>query len=289
MIRRILVPTDFSEHARNAYEIALSIARQTGAAIKLLHVVEMPYATNYNMSGSFSATGDTSLPSDGMEQVYVMQMLETTKQNMTRLIRSLDHEGIDVVEEVVVDRPISKIKRTIKEDEVDLVVMGSKGASGLDEFLVGSNTEKVVRSADCPVLTIKHRDPEFIVKEIVLASDFKREVRYAVDRFIEFQKLFGARIHLVYINTPGAFESSGNLRQKLEHAAHKYGLENYTINVYNDVIEEDGILHFANDIQADLIMMATHGRTGLSHLLSGSIAEDLVNHTKIPVLTFHLK
>lgn len=289
MIRRILVPTDFSEPARNAYEVALSIARRTGAAIKLLHAVEMPYASSPGVTGNFSATGDTTLPNTGMEQMFMMQMLETTRKNMSKLRHSIDHGGVDVVEEVDIDRPIHKIKQTIKDDDVDLVVMGSKGSSGLDEFLIGSNTEKVVRSADCPVLTVKERNPDFHVSEIVLPSDFKREVRHAVEKFKMFQDLFGARLHLLYVNTPGAFESSGNLRQKLENTAQKYGLKNYTINIYNDVIEEDGILHFAKDIRADLIMMATHGRTGLSHLLSGSIAEDLVNHSNIPVLTFHLK
>jgi len=139
------------------------------------------------------------------------------------------------------------------------------------------------------VLTVKNRQPEFDVREIVLASDFKREAGQAMQRFKTFQELFGARLHLVYINTPGAFESSGNLYRKLEDAARRYGLQNYSINIYNDTVEEDGILHFAQDIRADLIMMATHGRTGLAHLLSGSIAEDLVNHTTIPVLTFQLK
>lgn len=283
-MKRILVPTDFSEEARNAYEVAIAIARRTGAAIKLLHVVEGQYYTP-----NFSATGDTMVGNDSMEQVFMMQLLEVTKGRMQELLKTVPHPGVDVVQEVDVDKPISKIKRIIEEDQVDLVVMGSKGSSGLDEFLIGSNTEKVVRTATCPVLTVKHRIKDFDVREIVLASDFKREVRYAMDRFKAFQQLFGARMHLVYINTPGAFESSGNLRQKLEDAAEKYGLRNYTINVYNDVMEEDGILHFANDIKADMIMMATHGRTGLSHLLSGSIAEDLVNHTPIPVLTFHLK
>ncbi len=283
MIKRILVPTDFSEQAKYAYEIAISIARKTGAGIKLLHVVEVPYGS------TFTATGDVSLPSDNMEQVFVLQLLEKTKADMANLVKSIDHAGVDVVQEVDVDRPISKIKKTIKDDQVDLVVMGSKGSSGLDEFLLGSNTEKVVRSAECPVLTVKHREPDFTVNEIVLASDFKREIRHAIDRFKVFQDLFGARIHLVYVNTPGAFESSSSIREKLESTAQKYGLKNYTTNVYNDTIEEDGILHFAEDIRADLIMMATHGRTGLSHLLSGSIAEDLVNHTKIPVLTFNIK
>ncbi|GAB3812622.1 universal stress protein [Pontibacter rugosus] len=247
-------------------------------------MVETPY-----YSPNFSATGDVMVGSNGMEQVYMLRLLESTKEHMNELIRSYPTEGVEVVHEVEVDRPISKIKRTIKDDNVDLVVMGSKGSSGFDEFLIGSNTEKVVRAAECPVLTVKHQHRDFNVREIVLASDFKREVGQAMEKFKMFQELFGARVHLVYINTPGAFESSTNLKQKLEHAAQKYGLQNYTINVYNDTVEEDGILHFAQEVRADLIMMATHGRTGFAHLLSGSIAEDLVNHTQIPVLTLQLK
>lgn len=281
-MKRILVPTDFSDQANYALEVAISLARRTGAAIKLLHVVEMtPPATTFNVTGEISAP-------DNMNHVYTMQLLEVTKKRMHSLIESVDHDGVVLEQEVDVDRVINKIKRVIEDDQVDLVVMGSKGSSGLDEFLIGSNTEKVVRTATCPVLTVKNRIPDFDVKEIVLASDFKREIDKAVEKFKEFQQLFGARIHLVYINTPGAFESSGNLQEKLASAARKYGLQNFTINVYSDTIEEDGILHFAEDINADLIMMATHGRTGLAHLLSGSIAEDLVNHTNRPVLTYHI-
>ncbi len=66
-------------------------------------------------------------------------------------------------------------------------------------------------------------------------------------------------------------------------------ITNYTIDIYNDKVEEDGIIFFAQDIGADLIAMATHGRSGLLHLLSGSIAEDIVNHAKRPVWTFRLK
>ena len=280
-MRRILVPTDFSEQAEYAFEVAVSIARRTGAAIKLLHVVDMP------RSASFSATGDVTYH-DNMEQLYIVRLLETTKQSMANLLNKVNHSGVEVVQEVDVASVVGKIKHVVEDDKVDLIVMGSKGSSGLDEFLIGSNTEKVVRIANCPVLTIKERQADFDVKEIVLASDFKREINKAIEAFKFFQKLFSARLHMVYINTPGAFESTSNLRSKLAYTAEKYGLQNYTINVYNDTIEEDGILHFAEDINADMIMMATHGRTGLSHLLSGSIAEDLVNHTSRPVLTYHV-
>ncbi|WP_242919655.1 universal stress protein [Pontibacter liquoris] len=281
-MRRILVPVDFSDQSRYAFEVAVAIARKAGGAIKLLHIVEVTRTAN------FSATGDV-LVGNNMDQLYTMQLLEMSKVQMKELRNAVNHSGVEVVEEVEVDRVINNIKQTIKEDKVDLVVMGSKGASGMDEFLIGSNTEKVVRVADCPVLTVKQRLPDFDVHEVVLASDFKRDMGPAVEKFKYFQNLYDARLHLVYINTPGAFEASGVLRNKLQEAAVRYGLRNYTINVYNDTIEEDGILHFAQDINADLIMMATHGRTGFAHLLSGSIAEDLVNHTNIPVLTLHLK
>ncbi len=280
-MKRILVPTDFSEQAHYAFEVAVSIAKRTGAGIKLLHVVEVP------RTASFSATGDM-IYSDNMEQLYTMRLLEATKGRMRQLLQSVPHEGVTVVQAVDVDSIVGKVKSVVAEDNVDLIVMGSKGSSGMDEFLIGSNTEKVVRTATCPVLTIKRQQPDFDIREIVLASNFRREVGRAMDAFKYFQQLFDARLHLVYINTPGAFESSNNLRSKLAHAAEKYNLHNYTINIYNDTIEEDGILHFAEDINADMIMMATHGRTGLSHLLSGSIAEDLVNHTSRPVLTFHI-
>jgi nucleotide-binding universal stress UspA family protein len=282
-MRRILVPTDFSDQARNAFEVAVAIAQKTGAAIKLLHVVDMPYS-----SYLFSATGDR-VGGDGMEQVYMMKLLEATKHRMAELERAVPHQGVEVVQEVDADNVISKIRRVIRDDKVDLVVMGSKGASGMDEFLIGSNTEKVVRTAECPVLTVKGRLPHFEIRNIVLPSDFKREIGTAVEKFKYFQHVFGAKLHLVYINTPGAFESTSNLRLRMQTAAERYGLQNFTTNVYNDTIEENGILHFAEEIKADLVMMATHGRTGLSHLLSGSIAEDLVNHSDIPVLTFHLK
>jgi hypothetical protein len=74
----------------------------------------------------------------------------------------------------------------------------------------------------------------------------------------------------------------------MENYVKDFGLENYTCNIYNDPIEEDGIILFAEEVNAGMIVMATHGRTGFAHLLSGSIAEDVVNHAKRPVLTLNI-
>ncbi|TXK44296.1 universal stress protein [Pontibacter qinzhouensis] len=282
-MRRILVPTDFSEQAQHAFEVAIAIAQKTGATIKLLHALDLPYSTS-----SFSATGDTMNTRTDMDYIFTLKLLERTKAQMHALIQSVHGSGVEVVEDVDTDHVFSKIKRVIEEDNIDLVVMGSKGASGMNEFLVGSNTEKVVRIAPCPVLTVKKHHDSFQVRDLVLASDFKKEASSAFERFKYFQQVFGAKLHLVYINTPGNFESTENLKTQMQQVADKYKLQNYTISVFNDANEEDGILRFANEIKADMIMMATHGRTGFAHLLRGSIAEDLVNHADLPVLTFHL-
>jgi hypothetical protein len=103
------------------------------------------------------------------------------------------------------------------------------------------------------------------------------------------QQLYNSTIHLVRINTPGDFQRDKVVKEYMNKFAKSLQLKNFTINVYNDLNEEEGILYFADSIDADLIAMATHGRTGFAHVLAGSIAEDVVNKAKRPVLTFVVK
>jgi nucleotide-binding universal stress UspA family protein len=93
----------------------------------------------------------------------------------------------------------------------------------------------------------------------------------------------------VRINTPGNFQRDAIIRKYMEDFARKLQLKNFTINIFNDLTEEEGIIYFSESVDADLIAMATHGRTGFAHVLAGSIAEDVVSHSKRPVLTFVTK
>jgi nucleotide-binding universal stress UspA family protein len=103
------------------------------------------------------------------------------------------------------------------------------------------------------------------------------------------QQLYDATVHLVRINTPANFQRDAVVKKYMLAFAKKLQLKNYTLNVFNDLSEEEGIIYFADSINADLITMATHGRTGFAHVLAGSIAEDVVSHAKRPVLTFVTK
>lgn len=281
-MKKILVPTDFSAEAQHAFEIATQIAHRTGAEIKLLNVIEM------NGTPNFAATGDT-MSGGGVEQLFMMKLLETTRAQMLRVVNSNPYPEVRITHEVDVDDIFHNIRKTITEEQIDLVVMGTKGADGLNEMLVGSNTEKVVRQAKCPVLTVKATNQPFDVRTIVFPSNFREESPYVVDVLKYFQNLFNAHVHLVYISTPSTFGTSRDSKGRMQDFVNRYGIQNYTLNIHNDSVEEDGILSFAHDVNADLILMATHGRTGFSHLLSGSIAEDMVNHSTIPILTCHLK
>jgi K+-sensing histidine kinase KdpD len=97
-----------------------------------------------------------------------------------------------------------------------------------------------------------------------------------------------AKMHLLYVNTPSGFKTTPKAYELMESFVKDMGAENYTLNVYNDVSVEKGILGFAADNKVDIIGMSTHGRKGIAHFFNGSISEDLVNHAQMPVITFKI-
>lgn len=280
-MKSILVPTDFSDYASYALDLACGIARKSGGEVKLLNVVEAPHGTTFN------AMGEVVAP-DGMDTVFFMQLVDRIKQRLQEIITDSKYNDLKMAGSVEVGNPYEHISRTIADQDVDLVVMGTQGASGVAEILVGSNTEKVVRRSKCPVLTVKSPVDADSIKNIVLATNLRDDHNHLISALKKVQELFGATMHIVNVNTPSSFETDRYYRKEMQHFVDKYKLKNYTLNIYNDDDEEDGIIYFAEDINADMIALGTHGRTGIGRLLSGSIAEDIVNHAKRPVWTFSL-
>ncbi|NND88439.1 MAG: universal stress protein, partial [Flavobacteriaceae bacterium] len=139
-----------------------------------------------------------------------------------------------------------------------------------------------------PVLVIKNDRPNFEINNFVFATDFSEECRTPFSQAQKFATSVGAKIHLLYVNTPNGFKTSSEAKEMMENFIRGMGVANYTLNVYNENSVEKGILSFARDINAELIGMSTHGRKGLSHFFNGSISEDLVNHANMPVITFKI-
>lgn len=282
-MKNILVPTDFSDQALAAVDLACQIGKRTSATVTLLSVVEVP------TSGSFNTMGPTPSGFNPTDNVYVVEMMAHNKKLMEKLVNDDAYDGCDLRYLVLVGNPTAQIKETTKGGEMDLIIMGSKGTSGLQEVLVGSNTEKVVRHSKVPVITIKQKVNLEDIKTIAYATNLHDEENGLIDKLMELANFLGAALEIVRINTPNNFQSDQVTQQQLKKFCEKNELEKAGQHSYNDGVEEDGIRNFAEFIGADMIAMGTHGRTGLVHLISGSIAEDIVNHAKRPVWTCVLK
>lgn len=279
-MKKILVPTDFSKPAMIAAEVAADIAKKANAELTLLHVVEEAVSNSLNVEGQVSAGGQWE------EKLFTMKLIEKAKKQLTKLVEDSKFDGVKVKQELRVGSPYHGMNTIIVEKKVDLVVMGTAGRSDLEQMIIGSNTEKIVRMSHCPVLTMHAKPASQDFKNIVYATSMDKDEEVFSRIVRNTQKLYDSTIHLVRINTPGNFQRDVVVKRYMQDFAKKLQLKNFTINVFNDVSEEEGIIYFADSIGADLIAMATHGRTGFAHVLAGSIAEDVVSHSKRPVLTF---
>ncbi|HEY0652884.1 MAG TPA: universal stress protein [Chryseosolibacter sp.] len=279
-MRKILVPTDFSKPAQWALEFATGIAKKAKGQIILLHIIEQP------TSESFNAEGQISDEEGWEEKHFTLMLIQKSKAQLEQVAKYAEDEGVLVKFELRLGNPFHGMRTVITDQDVDLVVMGTSGRSKLEEMLVGSNTEKVVRHSKCPVLTV-HEKPsckEFV--NIVYASSLNENEKAFAQIVKNTQDMYNAKVHLVRINTPMNFQPDHDVKRVMQEFARKVGLKDYTMHIYNDKSEEEGIQHFASSINADLIAMATHGRTGFAHVLVGSITEDVVNHSNRPVLTY---
>lgn len=282
-MKKILVPTDFSNPAKLAVEVAIEIARKAESEIVLLHVIELPSDESFNTEGQISQSDDWE------DKLFTLKLIEISKKQLAATRQKIEEKGIPVSYKLKMGNPFHGIRTAITDEKADLVVMGTSGRSKLEEMIIGSNTEKVVRYAKCPVLTVHEKSSGSEFKNIVYATSMSDDEKEFSNVIINTQELYGATIHMVRINTPMNFKPDTLVKEAMERFAKKLHLKNYTLNVFNDLSEEEGIIHFANSINADLIALATHGRTGFAHVIAGSIAEDVANHSRKPVLTFVTK
>ncbi|MBT0607734.1 universal stress protein [Aequorivita echinoideorum] len=272
-MKRILVPTDFSKQAENALKVAVQLAKKHGSEIFVLHSMEMPL--------HLATTDQGQLP----ESLFFIKKAE---KNFAELLEQPYLNGINIHEAIGHNEIYEDTQTAAEKNNIDLIVMGSRGASGFKEMFVGSNTEKVVRTSKIPVLVIKNEHADFNVKDFVFATDFTEECRAPFVQAQKFAKSIGATMHLLLINTPSDFKTNTQAMETMNKFVKGMGAENYTLNVYNDTSVEKGILNFAKENNAQLIGMSTHGRKGISHFFNGSISEDMVNHAKMPVITFKI-
>ncbi len=275
-MKKIIVPIDFSEYSEYALETAAMLARKNKAEILALHMLEM--------SEAILTRAGTDMQ---METLFFLQLAEKKFEEFLNKDYLKDVKVIPIVKHF---RVFSEVNDVAKEYGADLVVMGSHGASGIKEFFIGSNTEKVVRHSNIPVLVIKHNPILTDFDKVIFACDFSDDAVKPYINACKFFKKLGSEMHMIYVNLPNeSFRSTLEMENKVNTFFKKAegDLDHYNgVKYFSDYTIEQGILNYANIIGADLIALATHGRTGLAHFFEGSISEDIANHSVLPVMTF---
>jgi nucleotide-binding universal stress UspA family protein len=277
-MKRILVPTDFSASAMQALQFAVDVATKSRGHIHMIHIVDLPLIKDSILS-----------PTLYVADSIVKDSVEAAQKGFDKAIQKYKDKDVKITYSVEYGNPSMAILKLIEDQKSDLVVMGTKGASGLKEILVGSNTEKIVRGSKVPVISIPLGSKISTIKNIVFPNSLREENEALTLAVKAMQSFFKAKLHLVYVNTPALFKRDHETIGRLRTYARRYMFKDVEIHVYNDLSEQEGTMNFATEIGADMIAMGTHGRQGLGHLFSGSVAEDVVNHVKCPIWTLRSK
>ena len=229
------------------------------------------------------------MPGVNFEGQLMNELNQRANSEFKRMITKYKPNDVKVDFEIQLGGVAMAILDYISDKSIDVVLMGSHGATGLQEFFVGSNAEKIVRRSPVPVLIIKdyYKGP---IKNIVFPNNLELEGQDdLVEHVKALQNFLKATLHLLWINTPLNFAADSLTNVRFEDFASHHKLKEYTTNIYNHSNEEDGILQFTKAIKGDIIAMGTHGRRGLSHVVNGSLAENVVNHSDKLVWTYTLR
>lgn len=280
-MKTIIVPVDFSEYSEHALHAAAKLAKKYDAKIIAVHMLELSTVHAYG-----EATRN-----DQMEKGLFY--IKRAEQEFDKFLNRDYLNGISITPVIRHFKVFSELGEVAEENKADLIVMGSKGSSGLNEFFVGSNTEKVVRYSEIPVLVIKSKPLEWNINRVVFATDFSEETSDAFLKLTNLLKPLNAELRLLNVNEPGdGFKDTDEMEKNVESfLMSAEGSLNRLKDVYyiSSRSAEKGILKYANKVNADMIAIVTHGRTGLAHFFEGSISEDLANHGNFPILTLKIK
>ncbi len=277
-MKKIIVPLDFSKYSEYALRTAAKLAKKNDAEILALHMLEL---------------SDVLLTkSDNEQQQKAVFFLKMVEQKFETFLDKDYLKGLKVIPIVKHFKVFSEVNDVAEENDADLIIMGSHGTSGFKDFFVGSNTERVVRNADIPVLVVKNDIANVDFGTVVFATDFDKEnIRPYLNATKMFDKL-GTKLMLLYVNLPNEnFKSTVEIEKRIADflITADGNLDRINdVSYQADYSVEQGIINYSNKVGADLIAIPTHGRKGVSHFFAGSIGEDIANHSPLPVITFKI-
>ncbi len=274
-MKRIIIPVDFTKYSEYALETAASLAKSYNSELIVMHMLELSESIFSTSSNNRNA-----------ETVFNLKL---ANQRFEAFLDKPYLEDITVTPMIKNRKVFKELDAITKELDVDLIVIGSRGHNDYDGVFTGSNTEKVVRYSNTPVLVVKSKPAHIDFGNIVLATDFAQDSKDATKKAVKLFQDLNADITLLHINLPNLkFASTDEIEEKVDAFLKDIGHKDLkdSIVYIADYNVENAIFSYTKKYDTNAIAVITQGRKGLSHLFGGSISEDVVNHAKLPVITF---
>ncbi len=278
-MKNILLPTDFSENSWNAIKYALEIYKKTTCNFYLLHVSIIPYYTN----------GDYPIlvTSNTLEKT----ISEHPKKALTKLIQKINippknskHHFYSLSSS---NNFIDAVKTHVEEKNIDLIIMGTKGASGLSEIIVGSNTGDLITKIKHPVLIVPEKAAYTIPKEIAFPTDYNIFYQPKIlNSITELAKMYNASIRILHIAKKDEVLTDSQIENK-EFLSNFFMDEKHSFHRITNKKVEAGVQCFVESRNIDMIIMVAKNLNLFQRILFKPTVEEISYHIEIPFLVLH--
>jgi nucleotide-binding universal stress UspA family protein len=273
---KVLIPTDFSVQAEFAYLMVQKLGEKIKMETHFLHVLDVPDTVTLNPKGQIETCGD-------IDSGFVNSQKDIAERKLATL-KTL--YGRDIHTHFVLGKLTDQIVSFAEKNNFDLIVMGTKGAWGIKDKLSGTETQMVARQSKVPLLSMMCDRSQLVIDHILMVHDFTKPQNEDLKLMHNLIGAFEPKIHLLQIIKDES-ESLFVLSQ-MDEFAKLNNIVNFEKHILKDKDVENGVIHFNQMMEMDIICIGTHGRKGIERILHQSATEKLINHLFKPIISFHL-
>ncbi len=276
-MKTILYATDFSENSVSALKWANLLAKKFGSKLIVMHVFDIPISIASTVSVSYMKK-EKKLFTENREKLneFCTNYLGDEKET-THIHYVVDEDGS--ITDGILEKAI--------EFDVDMIVLGTKGASATKEFFLGSTTKAILRKAPCPVLAVPSNSDLVTVKRVAYATDFEQADVFAINKLAKIAKKLDAEIRVVHVTTPKEYAGEEQmewfkdmLREKVDYARMEFDL------IFSETIFEELIWYMQNSEVNLLAMLERKDNNFYQRYLQKDLVKKMVNDSNIPLLSF---
>lgn len=272
---KILIPTDFSVQAEFSYPMVKKLQEKMPVDIHFLHVLTVPDTVTMDGKGTIQTCGEIDVK-------YVQKQKEIAERNLANLQTQY---GNNTSTHLVLGKITDAILNFAETNQYDLIVMGTKGAWGIKEKLSGSETQMIARRSKVPLLSLMCDRSELQIQHLLMVHNFSNPARENLGLLHKLIKVFNPKLHLLQITSGDIVPHKPAVEADMKKFAELNNITNYECHLINDKHIEDGVIHFNQMINMDIVCIGTHGKGGIFH---NSATEKLINHLFKPIISFHL-